>query len=219
MAQLCLCGEVFGRRAALNVAIFNQWIQDVQRVEFPPDPTGVSASIAVTANVPSEQVRGIEIDGSFMPFDWLEIGGAGAITDARYDDGSLELFGTSFLYGPPADTPKASGVLWGVVTFPTDDSIGDISLRGEVYSQSSMFFSSASSANAPDTELPGYTLVSGRLQWDNVMGSNVSAALFGKNLTDEEYFVGGMTLAAALGHNGAAVGEPRTFGLELSYRY
>jgi hypothetical protein len=30
---------------------------------------------------------------------------------------------------------------------------------------------------------------------------------------------GGMTLAAALGHNAADVGEPRTYGLEVSYRY
>ncbi len=49
------------------------------------------------------------------------------------------------------------------------------------------------------------------------LGLNI--ALFGKNLSGETYFVGGMTLAAALGHNAAAVGEPRTYGLELSYRY
>ena len=51
------------------------------------------------------------------------------------------------------------------------------------------------------------------------MGTKFSAALFGRNLTDEEYFVGGMALASALGHNAAAVGEPRTYGLELSYDY
>jgi outer membrane receptor protein involved in Fe transport len=50
-------------------------------------------------------------------------------------------------------------------------------------------------------------------------GSGLSAALFGKNLLDRGHFVGGMTLAAALGHNAADVGEPRTYGLEVSYRY
>jgi len=28
-----------------------------------------------------------------------------------------------------------------------------------------------------------------------------------------------MTLAAALGHNAAAVGEPRTYGLEIRYSF
>lgn len=51
------------------------------------------------------------------------------------------------------------------------------------------------------------------------MDSQFSAVLFGKNLTNEEYFVGGMTLAPALGHNAAAVGEPRTYGVEVSYRF
>ena len=67
--------------------------------------------------------------------------------------------------------------------------------------------------------MPGYELFNARLSWNEIMGSGFSAALLGKNLTDEEYFVGGMTLAAALGHNAAAVGEPRTYGLELSYKF
>ena len=57
------------------------------------------------------------------------------------------------------------------------------------------------------------------MDWKGIVGTKFSAALFGRNLTDEEYFVGGMTLASALGHNAAAVGEPRTYGLELSYDY
>ena len=63
------------------------------------------------------------------------------------------------------------------------------------------------------------TLVNGRLGWTDIMGSGVAAALFGKNLLDRGHFVGGMTLAAALGHNAADVGEPRTYGLELTYRF
>src|SRR5690606_23767468 len=47
-------GELFGRPANFNSAAFIQWIQDVQRVEFPdPDGPGGLGSIAVTANVPS----------------------------------------------------------------------------------------------------------------------------------------------------------------------
>lgn len=213
-------GEAFGRPAALNVAVYRQEIEDVQRVEFPdPDGPGGIASIAVTANVPEMVVQGVELDGSFMPAEWLEIGGYAAFTDAEFTDGRINLFGTPYQYGPVGDTPETSGVLYAQASLPTPDRIGDVSIRAEVYSQSEQFFSNAANSIAPGTRLPGYTLVSGRVQWDGIMGSNVSAALFGRNLTEEEYFTGGMTLAAALGHNAAAVGEPRTYGIELSYRY
>ena len=53
-------GTLFGRPAHLNTAVFMQWIQDVQRVEFPdPDGPGGLASIAVTANVPSSRNLGL----------------------------------------------------------------------------------------------------------------------------------------------------------------
>lgn len=97
--------------------------------------------------------------------------------------------------------------------------MGDLSLRGEVYGQTAQYFSNTADSIGPGTRLPGYTLLHARLDWADIAGSNFSAALFAKNLTDEAYFVGGMTLAAALGHNAAAVGEPRTYGLEISFKY
>lgn len=54
---------------------------------------------------------------------------------------------------------------------------------------------------------------------EDVQRIEFSGAVFAKNLTDEEYFAGGMALAASLGHNSTAVGEPRTYGVELSYKF
>ena len=82
-----------------------------------------------------------------------------------------------------------------------------------------MYFSNTADSIGPDTKLPSYDVVNARLSWTNMFGSKFSSALFGKNLTDEEYFVGGMSLAAALGHNAAAVGEPLTYGAELTYEF
>ena len=213
-------GRAFGRPANLNTAVFVQWIQDVQRVEFPdPDGPGGLASIAVTANVPSARIWGFEAETVIHPVDWLALGGSAAYTNATFTDGNILLFGTPFAYGPVGDTPKVSGTAYAEVAVPLDASYGDVSVRGEVYAQSAQYFSNAADSIAPGTRLPGYALVHARLDWRNVMGTGFSAAVFGKNLTDKAYFVGGMTLAAALGHNAAAVGEPRTYGVELSYRF
>lgn len=219
-AGLKFSGDLMGRPANFATAVFVQWIQDVQRVEFPdPDGPGGLASIAVTANVPSSRIWGFEAQGAIRPADWLELGGSAAYTKATFTDGNITLFGVPYAYGPVGDTPKFSGTAYAQVSLPVGEDMGDLSLRGEVYGQSAQYFSNASASIAPGTRLPGYALVHARLDWADIAGSNFSAALFAKNLTDKAYFVGGMTLAAALGHNAAAVGEPRTYGLEISFKY
>jgi len=218
-AGLKYLGSLFDRPARLNVAVYKQWIDDVQRVEFPdPDGPGGIASIAVTANVPEMEVEGIELEASLMATDWLELGVSGAYTDAEFTDENVVLFGTLYSYGPVANTPENAGVAWFRIEFPASD-LGDISLRGEIYSQSSMYFSNTEDSIAPGTKLDGYELVNARLDWSGIMRSKLSAALFGRNLTDEDHFVGGMALGSSLGHNAAAVGEPRTYGAELTYRF
>jgi len=213
-------GRVAGRPATLNTAVFVQWIQDVQRVEFPdPDGPGGLASIAVTANVPSSRIWGFEAQGMVSPASWLELGGAFAYTNAKFTDGNISLFGTAYSYGPVGDTPKFSGNAYAQVSVPAGEGMGEIALRGELYGQTAQYFSNAAASIAPGTRLPGYALVHARLDWREIAGTGFSAAVFARNLTDKAYFVGGMTLAAALGHNAAAVGEPRTYGLELSYRF
>lgn len=215
--------RVLGRPARANIAIYKEWVKDVQRIEF-PDPPAFSpeldpASIAVTANIPKMEVQGVEIEASFMPSEWLELGVAGAYTDADFTDGETTLFGVEYSYGPVANTPETTWALWGQVDFTTDPAIGEIALRAEVYGQDSMYFSNTADSLTPDTKLPSYELVNARLSWNSVFGSQFSGALFGKNLTDEEYFVGGMPLGASLGHNAAAVGEPRTYGVEMTYQF
>jgi iron complex outermembrane recepter protein len=214
-------GLLFGRPATFNVALFQQWIHDVQRVEFPdPDgPDGPVASIAITTNVPEERVRGLEAELAVYPVNWLQIGGQLALTDADYTDGDVVLFGTPFSYGPVGDTPKTSGTAWMEFFLPVDPSLGDITLRGEVYAQDGQYFSNAADSVAPRTRLPGYALVNLRAGWRNIMESPFSAALFANNVFKEEYFAGGMQLAVALGHNAAVVGEPRMYGLELSFEF
>lgn len=213
-------GELFGRPANFNSAAFIQWIQDVQRVEFPdPDGPGGLGSIAVTANVPSSRIWGFEAEGAFRPSDWLELGGMASYTNAKFTDGNIELFGTPFAYGPVGDTPEFSGTAYAQVYVPTSAETGQITVRGEVYGQTNQYFSNAAASIAPGTKLPGYVLVNARASWDGIMGTGFSAALFARNLLKETYFTGGMTLAAALGHNAAAVGEPRTYGLELGFKF
>ncbi|HET8711547.1 MAG TPA: TonB-dependent receptor, partial [Spongiibacteraceae bacterium] len=107
-------GFVVDRPARLNVAVYKEWIKDVQRIEF-PDPPGPVQSIAVTANVPEMEVKGVELEASLMPADWLELGVAAAYTDAKFTDNKVTLFGTEYSYSPVANTPKNTWSVWGQV--------------------------------------------------------------------------------------------------------
>ncbi len=217
-AGLKFDGELAGRPARGSIAVYKTVIEDVQRIEFPFVPA-FAASIAATANVPEMEVQGVEVDFTYSATDALAFGFAFTYTDAEFTDSEVELFGVEYQYSPVANTPETTWSVWGAYDLVTSSEVGDITLRVEAYGQDDMYFSNTADSIAPDTEIDGYELVNARLSWNNMYGSEFSGAIFAKNLTDEEYFAGGMALAASLGHNSTAVGEPRTYGVELSYQF
>jgi iron complex outermembrane receptor protein len=217
-------GDVGGRPAHFNVAIYKQWIKNVQRAQFPiidRDGPGGEAphSIATTINVPKATVQGFEIDAAIRPTDWLEIGGNMAHTKAKYTDNQVSIFGTIFDFNSYADTPSWAGTVYAAVTLPIGDENGEMKLRGDIYKQNRQFFSNNHYSITPGTRLPGYELINARLDWRNVLGSQFSAALFGTNLTNKGYYVGGLSQGASLGENSAAPGRPRMYGAEVSIEF
>ena len=72
---------------------------------------------------------------------------------------------------------------------------------------------------AMDTRTIGErTLVNSRIAWAYEMnsGSVVSVAIWGMNLTDEDYRTFGYGLRSGIGVNTQMYGSPRTYGLDLS---
>ena len=206
--------DIMGRPAHFNVAFYKQWIKGVQRSEFPTEP-GTGNSIAVTINVPSAVVKGIEADMAISPSQWLTIGASGAYTDAQYIDKTSLIFGTLYVFGPYADTPKLSGTLYTVLTLPVSPDIGEMTIRADAYTQSPQYFSNNADSFIPGTKLPAYTIVNLRYDWHDIMGSKVSLGAFAKNLLNEEYYTGGLAQGASFGINAAAIGRPRMYGFDV----
>ena len=66
--------------------------------------------------------------------------------------------------------------------------------------------------------LDSVNLLGANLNWSDVGGLPLDLALFGTNLTDEEYY----GFVPGLGANGletANLGQPRTYGIRLRYRF
>jgi iron complex outermembrane receptor protein len=201
-----------------NIAGYNQWVSNIQRELYVVFPDGNLGGL--TANVPGAQVHGVDVDGEMRPFDWLRIGGAFAVTDAEYETPhTLTFFGQLADFDTFADIAKYQGSVYAQASLPVPSEVGNVYVRGEVYAQSSQYFSNQGKSTAPGTKLPGYHLVNFRVGWDNIARSHLSAALFVKNAFSQAYYVGGNANGSQLGSNAVNVGEPRFYGLELGYEF
>jgi iron complex outermembrane receptor protein len=65
----------------------------------------------------------------------------------------------------------------------------------------------------------GYSLVNLRADWTGIFGSKVDLGAYVRNALDEEYTLEVLNLYAALGFDGRTIGEPRTYGVRVTYNF
>jgi iron complex outermembrane receptor protein len=211
-AGIKFAGDLGLVRSRLNLALYNQSVNDIQRAVY----LGIAA---VTGNVDKARIRGFEFDANFDISSNVEIGGNLAYTDAVYNDPDAVAGGRNFVYGPYGDAPKWTGSAFAKVSKELSNNLGTAYLRGEIYTQSSFYYSNLANTFTVNTLIDGYSLVNLRAGLDNVGGSQFSLVAYVQNLTKEEYYVGGLDLGAVIGTSARAVGTPRTFGIQGTYKF
>jgi iron complex outermembrane receptor protein len=210
-------GDVAGMPTLVNVAIYNQWITNIQRVIY---TFAGSSPSAFTGNIPAGTVRGVELEASISPISWLTVGMNGAYTDAFYTNNLGVAYGGGELhYGPFGDVSRLSGSVFGQVRLPTPQAWGPMSVRVDDYAQSYEYFSNLANTITPGTKLPGYAILNLRYDWKDIFGSKLTASAFARNTLNRGYYTGGESFGVDFGLNSAAPGEPRTWGGELSYKF
>jgi iron complex outermembrane receptor protein len=210
-------GDVLNSPYVFNVALYNQWITDIQRVIYAFAGANVSA---FTGNIPAGEVRGVEMNAEISPLSWLTLGMNGAYTDAFYTDGLGVTYGGGLLhYGPAGDVSRWAGTVFAQVGLPTPKEWGDMTVRADCYGQSSEYFSNLASTITPGTLLPGYGLLNLRYDWHDVFGSQFTFSAFSRNTANHPYYTGGESFGVDFGLNAAAPGEPRTYGAEFTYKF
>ena len=106
-------GRLVDMPVRLNVALYNQCVDDIQRTAYlilNGNP------LAITVNVPRAEITGFEAEGEVRPLAWLQVGGSLSYADARYTDSAVTYFGNTLAFGPYGDTPRWSGVLFAQAT-------------------------------------------------------------------------------------------------------
>lgn len=72
---------------------------------------------------------------------------------------------------------------------------------------------------SPASRIPSFTLVNARVELADAFGKRISVAGFAKNLLNKDYIAGGTAITLNVGYAGVILGTPRTYGIELSYRF
>lgn len=201
-----------------NLTIYETTIQDYQAQV-------VNASVGVLrgylANADEVRVRGAEFDGRARVSDNLTLYGALAYTDGIYvsfPDAPAPLEGA----GGPQVVDISGERLPGISEWAGSIG-GEFTQAGQLLGRDGEYFlaldasfrSGFSSSPTPSQylEVEGYGLLNGRLGFR--AGSGWDIYVWGRNLTDKDYFE---FLSAAPGGSGlyvGYVGDPRTYGVTL----
>ena len=237
--ELGLKTQFWDRQATLNLAAYWTEIRDFQASVI-SNISGSSTLRGYLANADKVRVRGIEADFSVRPSDRLNAFLSGAFTDhefVKFDDApcppELAGGGTGTPAGPPS-TPGANSPAncdvsgqwlpgisrwsfsWGAeYNIPTHFLGQD----GETYLGYEASYRSTFSSNASRsiyTGVKGYSLHNFRLGF-----RTEQLDIFGwvRNAFDQNYYE---SLAVTPGNTGlisAQLGDPRTFGGTISYRF
>lgn len=199
----------FDNRLRLNAAIFQSDYSDIQTTVIVTNGVTVAPR---TDNAGKGRIRGFELEMQAAPTPEIRLDASVGYLDARYL--SLGDAVEISLDNEFAQTPKWTFNVGGQYTLDLD---GNGSVTGRLdYSYRSDHF--IDPQNSPGLFQEGYGLLGGRLAY-SPESERWTLAIYGTNLTDEEFTVGGLGAILSLGFDEAVRGRPREFGGMFSINF
>jgi len=203
--------ELFDRRVRLNGDVFYSLYTDQQiGVQDCLPCTPVRVPWFRTINTGKSRIWGVEAELNAQPIDRLQVEASVGYINyllTEYDEIPLRPYLANGDRYYPNRTPKWNYGVGLQYEFPVG-AAGSLRPRVDFTHQSKIYFNN--SAGVQD----GYGLLSARITWES-SDEKWSAALFGTNLTDEEYFDGKLALQAALGREQGNIAAPRQWGVSF----
>jgi len=223
----------------LNIAAYRQDYTDMQRQFSAVDPRVNNGQLVVfLVNSADSVLKGIEVEGVLKPIEALTLSLNYSYNDSKYKryvgadplniipGNNVDLSDNSFFNAPRHKLNV--GVAYDL---PLDPDLGQVTLSVTGYRQSLVWFSSAPQRNLAvyGATLPNlkdaisqkpYTLLNARIDWRGVAGmENLDASLIARNLTNEIIATSGLGQLNTLGTATKSYAEPRTFAVQLVYRF
>jgi iron complex outermembrane receptor protein len=201
--EIGLKSQWFDRRLTLNTAFYHDRYTDVQRTIL-LNTGGIATAVT---NAAKAELQGFEAELRLFASDRLSFGASVGYNDAEYDE--FTDF-TGDRTGEDWPTPAWTYVL--SAHFEQPITFGHWSLQLDYNWQDDLNMQPSGQLRSALTQ-ESYGLLNARLAL-HFAAAGVDVALFGRNLTDEEYYVSGTDLEV-LGFDQRFVGNPRTYGIEF----
>lgn len=205
--------EWLDRRLRLNVSVFDNKFDDLQRQNVVPSALGIQTLVV---NAAAARIRGAELEAIFLPIDGLRLDAAVGYINARY----LSFNGVD-LTGDGVPDPELAKKLrlerapkwsysFGVsYTAPLGEA-------RELRLSANYSYTADTASNTTNLSvLPAIKLLDADVALK--LNDHVEIAVFGKNLTDEIY--GELSSYAVPTFNNLYLSPPRTFGAQLRLTY
>lgn len=226
--ELGLKARLLDNRMSLDFALFDMTVDDFQENVF-------TGSSFVPDNAGSIKVRGLEFDGKFQAspellftagFTWLFdhkydefLNGPCPVSDTSVGEfvsveGSLPRCVQDLSGATLAESSDFSGNFTTTYRRPVTDNL-EMFVRGEVFYQSSQNLSVSQDVNQLQD---GFALVGASTGIGDIDGA-WSLQLWARNLLNEKYVLDTFNATIPGGSLNAYVGDPRTYGITLRFRY
>lgn len=201
--------DILDRRVRLNGSFYYQDYSDIQG-QIRDVVNGVV--VTLIRNAARAKLYGGELELTIAPYDTLLVNASTAYLHARYDEfmardtagNLLDLSNQAF----PA--PAWTFNIGATKTIPLAD--GELRLFAN-YSWTDDVIFRPDTPNLASVTQKAYGILDARISW-HIASQDLDIAVFGKNLTDIQYFTAATNLQAT-GFNVAFPGDPRTFGVQL----
>ena len=213
--EVGLKSELFDRRLRLNVAAFYTDYKDIQ-VTYVIDPDGegpIGEFVPVLANAGTAHIKGIEVETSFVPTEWLRIDGSLGYIDAKYvsfTEDALANFPNAESLSLP-NTPKWTAHVGATLTMFDNDS-GHLFARGDYSYRSGQY---KEFSNEPTLYQEAYGLLGASMTYEAASRA-WQLTVGGTNLTDETYIVSGETSSE---YTRAFVSRPREWYASVKFSF
>lgn len=221
-----------GGDASFNttIALYKAWYSDVQRqitlvtgLGATTNPVGAVTTTAVQ-NVGDATAQGFSVEGSLTLVRGFNVSGFFGLVDGNYKSittsGSVNGVITTgtFKNIPFATSKYTAGVNLALSPIDTPET-GKVTFNAS-YSYRSRFTTDQSLPFLePESYSPAQHNVNLSLNWDEILGSKLSGQVWVRNATNEANILGFTALATSFGVTPGVMGEPRTYGMNLSYKF
>jgi iron complex outermembrane recepter protein len=197
---------LLGGLMTLNGAVFYYDYQDYQAFKF------INFSTVVTNNPAT--IKGAEASLNVRPTRQLELLAGISYVDAVVDDVFVSnSLGSAVLSRRPPYSSKWTANASARYEIPLAG--GTLSLLGNVQYIGDNYFSLT---NFDATYVASYTLLNARVAW-TAPSNHLELFAFGKNLSDQRYRTVGFDASDFGGFTQVAYGQPRWWGVGVSYKY